>query len=557
MSKSLLTTFTETKAFYNGMTEWAKQSVKQAMHYNLRTAVHPSVEAKPWIYQGSTNSVTSSLYSFIRITKPENKKRGAVLALTKAQANMYENATHQLTDRYSPEYVAVYGYINYLNNTYTRLIQGRIEPSFVAALINKHGGKWEMINLCSNYGYRSETFERAWNAMRHLHCLHISTEDTTKVAYFPSLRALRTDRPLRTTMGKYLTKFAAVYGLDETGIKDIAERHASIVRARVGWAVKYVEHDDPNGWVSVYSSDKVGSCMRGESAVRVYAHEKSVLRLAYLVDGGGDVIARCIVRDDDDKGWLRVYPDPNGSAEGRFLLDSIKADGYVNEINLDGVLLKAIEANSGYVCPYLDRGDDGSQSVSVVYKDGSTYLEAGGGDINADNTNGYTDSQHSCDCCGDSVDSEDDLAWIECDEQYVCEYCRDNAYTYAYGSGRHQDYYRSRDCIEVNGEYYHENYLSDHGIYACEISGEYYHEDDLIFFKEGVVCEDSAASIDHDHDGSSYCHPNYVHTLSDGTTCHDDDADEYQAEIDEENECENDEDNQTDVQVSEQNVIAA
>ena len=530
------------KDVYGTGSSYAREQVKKAIRNNLRLDTHPSVANKSWTFSSNYN-----LRDFILISKPEMAKRGAITALTKAQANMYENATHQLADPTSSEYVAVYGYMNYLFNTTSYHEVVRVEPNYNIAKDNK----WEMIDLTDGYMPYNEDFTRAWNNVHRLHQLHISTEEPTRVAYFPSLRALRTDRPLRTTMGKYLTKYAKMFNLDELAIKTITEKHTAICRARTGWTVKYVEHDDPNGWVSVYSSDKVGSCMRGESAVRVYAHEKSVLRLAYAADGNGDVIARCIVRDDEHKGWLRTYPDHNGSAEGRFLLDSIKTAGYVDQITLDGVLLRAIEANGGYVCPYLDCGADGSQTVSVVSIDGNTYLEAGGGDINADNTNGYTATQHSCDCCGDSVGSEDDLNWIECEEQYVCEYCRDNAYTYAYGSGRHQEYYRSGDCIEVNGEYYHENYLSDHGIYACEISGEYYHEDDLIFFKEGVVCEDSAASIDHDHAGSSYCHPSYVHTLSDGSTCHDDDADEYQAEIDEENECENDEDNQTDVQVSE------
>jgi hypothetical protein len=52
----------------------------------------------------------------------------------------------------------------------------------------------------------------------------------------------------------------------------------------------------------------------------------------------------------------------------------------------------------------------------------------------------------------------------------------------------------------------------------------------------GFIHCDYATSIDHaDTDGNDYAHQDDVHELSDGTTCHTDDAKDLQKEIDEEN----------------------
>jgi hypothetical protein len=50
----------------------------------------------------------------------------------------------------------------------------------------------------------------------------------------------------------------------------------------------------------------------------------------------------------------------------------------------------------------------------------------------------------------------------------------------------------------------------------------------------GFIYCDYATSIDHaDADGNESAHADDVHELSDGTTCHTDDAERIQAEIDE------------------------
>ncbi len=479
-------------------------------------------------------------------TKPTYKRNGASVAKMRAMADKYKST--QIADVDSEAFTSVMGYLRHLYNE-GEFQMREVEPALLFIRERADDGEWHMLDIRELHPLRDtplttelhdafSTFNVRAKYMTVLHHLHVSEEVPSAVAYYPTLRAWRENKAVRTSMGKYLTKYMDLYCLNESQVKSMAEKHQANINASAGWTLKYIEHNDPDGWERVYNSEDVRSCMRGMGAVRVYAHEKSVLRLSYLEDSENKIIARCIVRDgdDSDKGWLRVYPDHNGNSQGRFLLDAIRADGYQKQTNLDGVLLRAVESSrgGGYVCPYLDSGDGGTQYVDVVTRDGVTYLLAGEGDYDASCTDGYVGESCSCDCCGEAY-SEDYMTWIDSAEQRLCDYCRDENYTYAYGR-RYEEYYRNEDCIEVNGTWYLMETADNHDIYQCEETDEWFHSDDMCFFDEGTVCRDVAVEVDHEHDGSDIIHPRRVHTLSDGTTCHDDDAEYYQAEIDELNE---------------------
>lgn len=411
-----------------------------------------------------------------------------------------------------------------------------VEPMINAA---RHDKTWEKIDL-SEVASRalpndSDKIYSVFADVNRLHHLHVSEDNAVQIAYYPTLKMFRQDRPVRTSLGKYLTRHASVFGLEESQIKSIAEYYLSRINAKNNWSVTF--ETTKQAWIDAYESREVRSCMQGEEAVSIYAHEKSTLKLACLRNGDNKVIGRCIVRDEGDMtGWLRVYPDPNGSTEGRFLLDYLKTNGYPERTNLDGCLLDYVETYNGDImCPYLDCGEDGTQNVDVHYKDGKQYLlVTSGGDHCADRTDGVLENRSSCDCCGDTC-HEDALTYVECDERSVCEYCRDENYTWARTRHGHE-YVRAEDAIEVDGDYYYQDDLDRFDIYYCEIREQYYHMDDLFFFAEGVIHRDEAVSVDFDHVGNDFVHPSCVHTLSNGSTCHVDDADACEAEIAEQNE---------------------
>jgi len=380
----------------------------------------------------------------------------------------------------------------------------------------------------------------------NLHRTHVSLMNPLQIAHYPTLKHLRDGREVVTKLGKYLTTFKDFIGLNEADVKDIVERYNAIVASRTGWEVKFIESTDAEGFVRIYRDCLAGSCMKGVDAVRVYAHDKSVLRLAYIQSLSGDILARCIVREDV-KQYIRVYPDANGSTEGKYLQQYLKANGYTHG-NLEGCLLDAIEYDDDediYVAPYIDAGSDGNgsngsaQNGDLIDIEGKTYIEiTSNGDLCLTMTNGYTDDvqdedESECDECGD-IEHNDDMTYTHHD-QYVCRHCIENNYSFAWVSPNGQDYVHDDQVIHVGDDAYHQNVdFSAFDIYSCEETGDLYHIDDLVMTLRGFIYFNLVEDIDHeDADGNLSAHEDDVHELSDGTKCHTDDAERIQAEIDE------------------------
>lgn len=325
-----------------------------------------------------------------------------------------------------------------------------------------------------------------------VHITHQSENDPAQVAYTRNIDGWKRDIQTRTKPGKYLTQFFSDV-LTPAEIKYWAEKQ--VATASCEGELRFIENDDPDGWVRVYE-DGPQSCMKGDDSVRVYAHEGNGLRLAYLVAHDDEIVARAIVRDHyiksetadlptiepvkgDNHGYLRIYPGDNSTSEtrwGQALRSKLEEAGYSNQINLDGVRLERIDDGHGVVCPYIDRGAGGSQQC----EDRGAYLLCGDG-YDATNTNGYLNCNlFECEECGEEVD-EEDTTYVESTERRVCQHCLDNEYTYAMGR-RYQDYFPNDDVIrcESNDDYYVAEYAEYHDIYECPIKGEWYHIDDLV-----------------------------------------------------------------------------
>ena len=422
-------------------------------------------------------------------------------------------------------------------------VRDKLEPR-LKEIDEKFKDEWTKI-YWYDLGLQSEWVDKL-NYLFYLHRVHVSLRSPLQIAHYPTLRHLRDEREVITKLGKYLTTFKDFIGIDDSVIKSIVEKYNAVIASRTGWVVNFIESTDPEGFVRVYRNAKVNSCMHGMEAVRVYAHNKSVLRLAHTLNKDGEIIARCIVREDS-KQYVRVYPDPNGSTEGKYLLEYLKANGYTHG-NLEGCLLKAIpheDEEEIYVAPYIDAGIDGNgsagsaQSGELVTIDGKEYIEINvHGDLCLTMTNGYTDDvadedHEECEDCG-NLEHTDDMFYTF-HEQRICQSCIDSNYYYAWIRRGEQDYVHGDYVVEVGDDYYHENHLSDHDIYECEASGDYYHIDDLVSTRFGMIHIDYAQSLDHEDDeGYTYVHEDHAHELSDGTWCYEEDAERLQAEIDEE-----------------------
>lgn len=392
------------------------------------------------------------------------------------------------------------------------------------AMVGYYGGSHDSLErmLCAKYDFnvhkavhnnhKSEWIAPVWFNERWFqnspycfyHDVHQSEDDPTQIAYNRSIDNIRRNIQTRTRPGKYLTQFFSDV-LSPAEIKEWAEKQ--VAAATCVAELKFIENDNPDGWVDVYERGP-SSCMRGKDAVKVYALEGNGLRLAYL-QTGEDIVSRCIVvdatNDDEIKGWVRIY-----ASEQRWyttMRQMIEAAGYTEQTNLNGVKIKLIDTYEGYVCPYIDYGNGGEQTVSLNHSDGTMII--GGGDYDATNTDGFVNIGSTCDCCGESGFSDGDMTYIDSENETVCPSCRDSYYTYAYGR-RYEDWYPVGDCIycESNGNYYHQDYYGDHGIVYLEDRDAYFHIEDCVEVTVGdnegqwVHCDD----YDTDHVSGEVAH---------------------------------------------------
>ena len=360
----------------------------------------------------------------------------------------------------------------------------------------------------------------------YLHSTHQPREPQNAggVAFAESPQKLVADRFTVMKPGRYLSRFFADK-LGEGDIKLWAERYAALFAPA---EVQFVSGSDKHGWQRIYH---VGpqSCMKGNEAVQVYAHAKSVLRLAYVKDGD-KVVSRCIVRDDV-KEYIRVYPSSDGP-ERTALREALEAMGYTHG-TLRGVLLDAVpyeERSDSWMCPYLDSGNGSCSGthVEVVYVDGKDYLKVGSDGMDGQTQDGYVTESDRVDCyhCGDRI-NDDDIVYIESCDRHVCNSCCEEHYKYAYGRSGDRDWYDEDDCIrcESNSKWYLERYAGDNGVYQCEMNGEWYTEDDLVMTSRGYVHGEEVVELAvEDSDGNSWAVESDTVTTHDGRVIHKDDA---------------------------------
>jgi hypothetical protein len=532
-------------SFYATANDYAlmHQDQSKYRHNNVRLFLEYQLDKDDKAKRQRLRKTNYSRSDYYRLggTDAYTKKNGATLAKTISDVR---NPPDVEQERKNLDYtLRVCEYIKRIEQL--KNVRDKLEPRIKKIEQEFETGEWTYM-AWNSIGINNEQSQNI-SYLFNLHRVHVSLMNPLQIAHYPTLKHLRDGREVVTKLGKYLTTFKDFIGITETEIKEAVEKYNAIVASRTGWEVRFIESTDADGFVRIYSNCLAGSCMKGMDAVRVYAHDKSVIRLAYIQSLSGEILARCIVREDL-KQYVRVYPDANGSTEGKYLQQYLKANGYTHG-NLDGCLLQMIEHEDEddiFVAPYIDAGVNGNgaegsaQSGELIDIDNKTYIEINThGELTLTMTNGWTDdveneNESECDDCGDIVINDDMFSTYH--DQYVCEHCISNNYYYAYVRNG-QDYVHADHVVSVGDEHYHVDYLDHYDIYYCEESSEYWHIDDLVMTLRGFIHCDYATSIDHaDTDGNDYAHDDDVHELSDGTKCHTDDAERIQAEIDEETE---------------------
>ena len=338
---------------------------------------------------------------------------------------------------------------------------------------------------------------------------HKSETDPNRLAYTRDERAGEQDRQVVTSIGKYLTRHFS-HAPDDM-IRDIVAEHT--------YAGGVAITDNMDAMIDAVMRGP-SSCMTKEfsiissdgSAHHPYEVYDPSLGWSMAVRKDGDtVLGRCLLwrgdydNDADYKCFVRSYKREKGershSGSDEAIESYLKARGYVKlSAWPDGTPLMRYELRrgGGYLMPYIDGG--------TQHVDEDTFTIDSDGDIAADETGGVSGNAYDSECeeCGARFNSEDEGIWTGRHEDYrVCGNCADD-YTYAYGYRGRQYYVHNNDIVEVDGEYYHDEYLGDNGIVQLH-DGEYCHQDNAVWIEsqnEYYHCDDD--DICYDEDAGEY-----------------------------------------------------
>lgn len=286
-----------------------------------------------------------------------------------------------------------------------------------------------------------------------------------------------------TTIGKYLTRHFP--DAPSNLIRDIAAKYTYGGSTEITKDLNRMVHAVMAGPRSCMSSDFDIECDDKERRHPYAVYDPDLgWGMAVRTDTDGMVLGRCLVHESDEgKGFVRSYKRERDYSSHSGSDESIEAYlqglGYAKWRGWPAgvhVMRYPLRRDSGFLMPYIDGNcqhvaEDGDDVFRISSYDG----------YEASNTSGMLNSyDHTCDDCGAGF-HDGDGAWTGIhEENHVCQSCLENDYTYAYSRRGNQYYIHSDDAINVGGEYYDVNYLSDNSIVELH-DGEYEHTDNAVY----------------------------------------------------------------------------
>lgn len=375
-----------------------------------------------------------------------------------------------------------------------------------------HQAVYEMM---TDYKYRAAD----WHQLL-LEWPHKSITDPNRLAYTRDERSAMHggDSDIKaqvTTIGKYLTRHFP--DAPSNLIRDIAAKYTyggtTEITKDLGDMIYAVE----NGPRSCMSSDFNIECDDREARHPYAVYEPDLgWGMAVRKDTDGMVLGRCLVHESDEgKGFVRSYKRERDGSSHSGTDESIEA--YLSSLGFakwrgwpehTRVMRYPLRHDSGFLMPYIDGSnqhveEDGDDVFRI-----SNYMG-----YEACSTNGKLNSHdHSCEDCGAGF-HDGDGGWTGIHEDnHVCQNCLENDYTYAYSRRGNEYYIRNDDVIEIGGDYYDVNYLSDNSIVELH-DGEYEHLDNAVY----VESEDAYYHCD-DED-IVYAEDTHQHELRENCWC--------------------------------------
>lgn len=303
------------------------------------------------------------------------------------------------------------------------------------------------------------------------HFPHISLDEPHMVAYTPNPEYGLRDRQVRTKVGRYLQQFYGDFLTSEhirmmaNGVKAVEVEFSGSSSADIRAAYLRAGRDGVTSCMT-HSVSNYETC--GDFHP-VDAYGNGDWCVALLMDTVmGEISARALVNHKYNC-FVRCY-----GREANTLQDRLTEHGYEFRRSWpEGAELLLIRDDDGnVVAPYLD-GDE--KYASISYSNGKERFIIDGGSVDLSSTGGIWRERERpwCDDCEEHVDDdEDDMNHSDYHGMSICRSCIDS-YTRAFSRHRCRDWIDNDSVVEVDGEFYHDQYLEDYDIVYVECISEY------------------------------------------------------------------------------------
>ena len=321
---------------------------------------------------------------------------------------------------------------------------------------------------------------------------HIS-EDSTRLAYTRDDRAGEADRQTVTTVGKYLTRHFP--DMPDHEVRNLVALYAAGESCKFVYTMAEMIHHIMRGPTSCIGGRPFEvRCADGKRRHPYQVYDpKYGWHMAVRIENDNTVGRALCMADGDNKYFVRSYRKTDGYSPADERLEAwLESQGYTKHHCWESdTRLAYYETGGGEIlAPYLDGGN---QNVDVC----GNHLEiSSDGEYECSQTGGTAQDNNGNDCqdCGDRV-REGDGYWVgRHEESLVCESCCDSSYHYAYGRNGNRYYVHEHNMVEVNGEYYDDNYLSDNEIVRLE-DGDYAHMDDCVMIGDEWYEQDDSRVV--------------------------------------------------------------
>ena len=317
---------------------------------------------------------------------------------------------------------------------------------------------------------------------------HKSISDPNRLAYTRDERSAMHNgdsdaKAVITTIGKYLTRHFP--DAPSNLIRDIGAKYTYGGTTEITKVLDRMIHAVIHGPRSCMSPSFDILCDDREERHPYAVYDPSLgWGMAVRTDTDGMVLGRCLVHESEwGKGFVRSYKREREYSSHSGADESIEAylsglgyakwRGWPDHVRLmryslrgEGFLMPYIDGN----CQHVDEDGDGDDRFRISSYDGWEACSTSG------MLNGYS---CTCDDCGQGMDEDDSYSIGYDGDSRVGSCCIDN-YTHVYGRRGNEYYVNSDNAVEVDGEWYHDDYLSDNSIVELH-NGEYAHSDNAVY----------------------------------------------------------------------------